>query len=672
MSVARVCLRAGLKALSRKTPDAVRAAFLCSALVLGGAPQGPAFADYAPIDAVVGVKTRFSDGCSTVSELGNIAQHRGIDAVIYGDHDQRSLEYGIWPLERIFKKKDAGPSILSLGAEGYLSEIEQNKNKFKDLLMVPAVDSAPFYYWTGSVFDKSLVANNWDKRLLVVGLQTPEDYERLPVLNGPFSGRYARKFVNEFFFCAVLFLVLLGMVYKRVARKLTVPLCVFAFLLALSHHPFRSSPFDQYHGDRGAGPYQELIDYAVSRGAMVFWSSLEPGAGAGIAGSVGTNTPPHPQDLTLTENYTGFQAVSDRPVPAAEPGNEWDRALVQFIQGKRKYPVWAYGSNDFHCEGQDDRTLGGVRTVLLVRDKSVRSVHDAMLHGRMYAVRQSAAEERLSLDQFSVSDGAASALPGEELVANNAPEVKVKVGSTRESRKAVKISIVRNGELVKEERGVLPLELVWKDEEAVRKGRAFYRVKAELDANQYLLSNPVFVRFSEKPPQVASLETLSVKLPPLQAEQPAGEPRIPQPKEPSAPQAPKPQEPVMAGPPAPRDSEPAERSVALPQFPAVKEPVKPGPPAQPAPAGRPPQPETKAESRTSAGPKPRYVVPRIDGVVLKRSPDPASPQLAAADKGEKLLLVERTETLYNDKPWLLVRKGKLNAYVWEPLVKEEP
>lgn len=121
----------------------------------------------------------------------------------------------------------------------------------------------------------------------------------------------------------------------------------------------------------------------------------------------------------------------------------------------------------------------------------------------------------------------------------------------------------------------------------------------------------------------------------------------------------------------PEDSEPAEKSVSLPQFPGIKEPVKPEPPAKPAPAVRPP-PETQAGSKTPAEAKPRYVVPRIDGVVLKRSPDPASPQLATADKGEKLLLVERTETLYNDKPWLLVRKGKLNAYVWEPLVKEEP
>ena len=64
-------------------------------------------AKYIQLDAVVDVKTRFSSGCSSVQELANIAQHRGIAVVIYSDRDRVSLEFGIFPFERIVKKKRA-------------------------------------------------------------------------------------------------------------------------------------------------------------------------------------------------------------------------------------------------------------------------------------------------------------------------------------------------------------------------------------------------------------------------------------------------------------------------------------------------------------------------------------------------------------------------------------
>ena len=52
---------------------------------------------------------------------------------------------------------------------------------------LPAVESAPFYYWSGNITKKNLTANNIDKHLLLIGLERPEDYEQLPILNSNFS-----------------------------------------------------------------------------------------------------------------------------------------------------------------------------------------------------------------------------------------------------------------------------------------------------------------------------------------------------------------------------------------------------------------------------------------------------------------------------------------------------
>ena len=56
-------------------------------------------------------------------------------------------------------------------------------------------------------------------------------------------------------------------------------MAILFVLLLFDNHPFRSSLVDQYHGDRGIKPYQEVIDFAVSKGALVFWNDVEAGNG---------------------------------------------------------------------------------------------------------------------------------------------------------------------------------------------------------------------------------------------------------------------------------------------------------------------------------------------------------------------------------------------------------
>lgn len=618
---------------------------VCSLFLM---PPSLVFAGYLELDTVADVKTQFSDGCSSIGEMANIAQLRNIDVVIYSDHYNDSVEYGFRPFENIFKKREKHPSVLSQEVENYLSAIKDGAERIQDVIMIPAVEVAPFYYWSGKFSEKNLSINGLNKHLLVVGLQTVESYKQIPVLDGNFSTRYTRNKINNFILYVVIFIICVTFVYKRVFRKVTVFLAFFSLLLAYNHHPFQSSLYDPYHGDRGIKPYQDLIDYATSNGAMVFWNHIESKSGTESYSWAKSNTPPHPEDLVLSGNYTGFEAVDDEPVHAADSGKEWDHVLTQFIQGKRKAPVWGYGGNDFHCEDRDNHKLGGVRTILLATARTPSAALEAMLHGRMYSVRQASEDDSLRLERFMVSSGEAGreAVSGEELATLNAPEIKIKIKSTKSDNKPVKISIIRNGELVKEDSGFTPYILNWQDTDVVRKGKAYYRIKAESGNRHYLLSNPIFVRFSELP-----LETALV---PLTQTPKTQEFKIPTP--PQAPAAPKLDAPSVTTPNTPTVQ--GSEDATAPSLPAVSEPRK-------------PEIAGKLTDSGSDEMKLQYVTPRVDAVALKTSPDTSSAQVGTINKGERLLLVGRTTILYNDKPWLIVKKGNLTAFVWEPLVNVE-
>ena len=160
-----------------------------------------AYAGFIQLDGVADVKTRFSRGCSTLQEVAELARAKAIDTVIFGDQARDSLEYGLVPLERIIRKRSEHSSILTVGASAYISEINDNDRQLEETLLIPGTEVSPFYYWTGNVFKDTLVANNAGKHLFVVGLNAPEFYEQLPILDSNFSKRYFSEYQNIFILC---------------------------------------------------------------------------------------------------------------------------------------------------------------------------------------------------------------------------------------------------------------------------------------------------------------------------------------------------------------------------------------------------------------------------------------------------------------------------------------
>jgi len=618
-----------------------------------------AFAGFIQLDGVADVKTRFSRGCSTVQEIAELARARGIDTVIFGDQARDTLEYGLFPFERVIKKRYENSSVLAVGAPAYISEINDNDKQFKETLLLPGTEVSPFYYWTEK---DSLVANKPDKHLFVVGFSDPEPYEQLPILDSNFSTRYLAQYQNFFSVCAALFLLCLILVIKGYKRKTTSIVAGIMLLLVVNNHPFRSSPFNQYSGDQGAQPYQELIDYVNDNGGLIFWNHMEATDGIRREGQVGYKTEPYPEDLMLTSGYTGFQSVADFPVKQVEPGSEWDHVLGEYLQGQKENPVWGYGGSSYLCE-DDDTKLGDIRTIFLVRQKSRYDVLDAMARGRMYAVRQTG-DERLSLDDFTISDiksGQKAAL-GEELKSSDFPELKIKVRSTKGIEKTVRLSVIRNGLEVKHETVTLPYELTWRDTDVNRdEGPVFYRLKVEENSTSYLVSNPIFVRFSEEvSEQVASVSQRTTEQ--LSMIEPDG-PKVQLPQNPTPPSVESPHQSVQdkIDQSMPKLSK-SESKIEPPKLtsPIAKQPTVPV-------VELPSQPIPVVVSTTVQ----KLVISKIDGVSLKNGPGPKFPEVGRLNKGDSLPLIRNTTVEFNGEPWLMVDADGRKAYVWSKLVVTE-
>ncbi len=456
--------------------------------------------DYIQVAGLIDIHTDSSDGVHTLDYMVNLARKRGFPVLFINDHDRKVLEYGIPPLRNLVKKKVELPSINKKGAEQYLEMIESCARRNPSMVLIPGAESAPFYFWRGSYFRKNLTVCDWERHLIIVGLDNPEDYKGLPVLHNGLSSKYVFARISFFTFLGILPL-LFGIFLaarKGAFRCAGIVVSFFGLLLLVNHHPFRSSPYDQYHGSQGIQPYQLVIDYVNSRGAMVFWNHPETKSGKGTLGPIFKDTPPYSQVLLESENYAGFAALYGEDTPLIEPGGIWDKVLRQYCEGQRARPAWGISSADFHEEGAAGEKLGNFPTVFLVKAVSREDILEAMRKGRMYAYRGDVEKPRWILEEFSVSDSLTmeKAVMGDEIHTRRAPEIHIRLSSSEEERgNPVFIRLVRDGKIVKAFSGETPLAIRWMDESSRPAGKTSYRLDVKDEKGRRLVSNPVFVNF---------------------------------------------------------------------------------------------------------------------------------------------------------------------------------
>jgi len=464
-------------------------------------------AGWIPLTGAVHVhSSEFSTGAHTLNELIRMARTRGVDVVVLNDHDQIALSYGIPPFRNLFSWTFSRNSVLKRGAGKYLKAVKKADEENPDILLIPALESSPFYYWTGSFWEGTLTAHGLRKHMHVIGLTETRDIEGLPILHNGLSTHYFFDLLPRFFiFMGVFFLSVFLMKWGGFYRKVGSVMLILGLLGAFNAHPFKSSLYDPYQGDQDTDPHQELIDYVEERGGMVFWAHPEANYGASdlifnktIAGislpRVYMKNEKYPSALIHTHNYTGFEALYGDTIHVTETGKEWDRILNQYCNGTRKKPAWGICGLDFHEQGITSWSeLDRGQTVFWVHEKSRESVLNAMQNGRMYAVYQGG-PAKISLDAFSLSSEAKrdTVISGGTIdTRGELLTVQMEISMNDSSKVPLKVDLIESGKILTTVEGETPLKIT----RPVITSRAKGYVRAVVQAKYYkIITNPIFYK----------------------------------------------------------------------------------------------------------------------------------------------------------------------------------
>ena len=470
--------------------------FFIIAFLIASGPCASLFAgDYIQLPGVIHVHSTFSSGKYSIGELLSKAEGKGIEVLLLTDTYQSVMEYGLFPFNNLIKRREERQSVIKAGLENYLTEIERFNQRQQSVIIIPGVESSPFYYWTGNPFGKGLTAHDFHKDMLIVGMSNPDDYYSLPSLHGPASTRYVMDLLPGFLIFLAAFILSIYLVYQKGLLRIGgIVVVIISLALMVDHHPFKSSRFDPYHGEQGAAPYQDSIDIANSLGGLTFWAHPESNRykNGFQVGPVKLMTAHYAESLVAAENYTGFAALYGDAITATKAGQYWDRVLLQYCGGDRAKPVWGIAGSDFK-EEKNGHGLDTFLTVFLVKNRGAGDVLKSLERGRVYAVRKSG-EFRLSLDQFRISDEGSGrkAIMGEELRADSQPIVEGRISADDDGRYDVTVKVNRGGEINWSFEGQTPLKFRFVDR-GQWSGKTFYRLDVSGKEAGKLLSNPIFV-----------------------------------------------------------------------------------------------------------------------------------------------------------------------------------
>ena len=449
--------------------------------------------DYQQVAVLIDLRTTFSDGAYDLEFLVQLARKKGFGALVINDHDRMVMEYGLPPFRNIFKRRVELNSINKRGAEDYLRSIREIEKKYPDMVIIPGSETAPFYFWTGSYFKKNLTAHNHERRILTIGLERAEDYRDLPIIHNGFSTRFTSHFLPTALILIVPLILGTFLIRRKGIYRISgIVMGFLSILFIINTNPFRSSPFDQYHGDQGIGPYQLLIDYVDSRGGLTFWNYPETRSGRRKMGPISVSTPPYPELLEESKGYTGFAAIYGDRITVTQPGNIWDRVLLAYCKGERARPAWGISTADFHKEGEAGEKLGNFPTVFLVQRKGKREILEALKNGKMYACRGNY-PRMAKLDEFSVCSlkGETIGISGDEVVLRGHPRIKISLSAVEPTSNHVTVRLIRAGDVVETFVGELPMEVDFEDRYFKPGQKIYYRM--DLHGHGTLVSNPIFV-----------------------------------------------------------------------------------------------------------------------------------------------------------------------------------
>jgi hypothetical protein len=467
---------------------------ICLLSILVSPLHSSAQSPFQAVPGLIDIRTSFSDSPHAMEDIVMLARSRGFRVVFFNDHDRVALSYGVFPLRRLLAYRNEFPSILTSGPEKYLDEINKLAGRYPDMILVPGCITSPYYYWTGSWLKGDLTVHQYDRRLLIINLNEPQDYVQAPIIGNGLSLRYTRRLIpGLLLFVIPLFIGLILLRWKGITRISGLIVVSVSILAIIDYNPFRSSMFSPYDGDQGMAPYQAVIDYVKERGGLCFWNYPEQLSGVRNQGPIFVNTPSYPEVLHQSINYTGFSAIYGDKITLTGPGNEWDRTLNEYCQGSRQNPPWGISTADFHEDGRLGLRLGVFPTTFLVRDFSKKAVLEAMAKGRMFCSRGDG-QVWPRFDYFNVQgNNEQKAFMGQTLTTTHPPVIRFRVSMNSDKPQRMSLLLIRGGRLLKTFDSVLPMEVECSDQEAPAGEMTFYRL---MDRNKSLVSNPIFLRYN--------------------------------------------------------------------------------------------------------------------------------------------------------------------------------
>jgi hypothetical protein len=447
------------------------------------------------------------EGVYPFRKLVALAQARGVKILVFTDTFLKRWEYGLPFLSNIFKVSIEQRCIVKYGIKNYLKEIEKIRNEFPDMVILPGMQVSPFYWWSGSILKKNLSLNDWNKDFLVIGLESYQDYERLPVI----GNRYFKPRLKDLFsLLTAVSLIIFGALFLRKGKSGKIPgwtLNILGILFLFNAFGFSASRFDAYHGQKSFLPYQDLINYTNKKKGLVFWAHPMIAQEVSSMKFLGVNlyTSAYPESLLKTTGYTGFGvnmsvSLEDNPVRAA---GEWDHALKDYCLGKRNQPAWVIGEAEYISVGLID----SMQNVFFLPELNTQSVYLALRNGRFYVRAYSKNSVNISLSDFHIEDSGdknkfgLKAFMGDKIQITDRPRLFIKGDFTNNSSGNLKIEVIRDGKIIRkfEFTNEQVFNIEFQDDSLSAYGKkSYFRLIFFTDNRIISVTNPIFIELENE------------------------------------------------------------------------------------------------------------------------------------------------------------------------------
>jgi hypothetical protein len=477
--------------------------------VAAGSATAPATGQSA-LRAAIHVHSTMSTGSLSLESLARRAEEQQLDVLVLSENFTLRYDYSLQPLEGFLKYHVTFPSVMEYGVQRFLDEVRAVQHRHPNLIIIPGVEVAPHYYWTGSLLRGDLTMHNAQRNLLIIGLEKAEDYEQLPARGNSCSFVWGwQSMVNGL---PLLLLVPAVWLWKpqdqkcsdwrgpasRLRPALAISLLITSVFLMANAWPMNTPVYSSHDGTVGYRPYQALIDRAVERGALVFWSMTEARDFSqhsfGPLGTITIKTEPHPEALILTRGYTGFGGLYQDARRVIAPGGVWDQLLRARMVHDQDISPALIGEVAFHGTADAGKDLDRVYTVIQTAERTVDGILAALKTGRTYAVARGDQNILLRLDEFRLLSNGQSAGMGEILHGSRSGDIIIRVGVSAIDGKqySAKLRVIRSGQVIRQIEGQTPLQMELADHAAQRGEWLNYRVEVVGKGGE-LLTNPIYV-----------------------------------------------------------------------------------------------------------------------------------------------------------------------------------